>query len=115
MEKLINVLIALFKSEPIAIYHESLTLTGTAQPFPFTTLKAVDVKAIEIRIRKAGTPADSTHLARLSMTTQTPTTSLGMFLGDGDLYTITGNENCRAAQIISADGGSHVCNIIYYG
>jgi len=115
MEKLINTLIALFKSEPVAIYHESLTLSGTAEFFPFTTLKDVDVKSIEIRLRKSGTPTDSTHIARLTMSGQTPTSSLGMYLGDGDLYTITGNENCRSSKIISTDGGSHVCNIIYYG
>lgn len=103
-------------SDLVVLLHEELTLTGTAQSFPFTGLEASDVKAIEIRVRKDGSPTDAGHIARFTMTNgDTPTSSHGMYLGDGDLYTITGNSNCINSKIIRTDSTSPVCNVVYYG
>ena len=105
-------------ADRIVLKQEELTLNNTAggQAASFTGLVTTDVVAIEIRVRKDGAPADSTRIARFTAKSgDVPTATHGMYLGDGDLYTISGNENCTAFKIIAMDALNPVCNIIYYG
>lgn len=95
---------------------ENLTLSAIAQSLAFTGISSSDVKGVAIKVKKAGAPADATHLVRYSqVSTVTPTTSVGMWMGDGDYFEITNKTNVSELKVISADGLFHILTIEYYG
>lgn len=108
--------IAVSTQDKIALKHGELTLSGTAQSPSFTGIVASDVFSIEIRVRATGTPADATQIARITFVNgDTPTATHGMYLGNGDVYTVTNKTNVQNLKIISADGGAHIANFVFYG
>jgi hypothetical protein len=103
-------------SDKVVLKSTELTLSNTAQSVSFSGVNSADVIAIEIRVRKTGVPADATHIARMTTVSgDTPTTSHGMYLGDGDIYTVTGNPNCIALKLIATEALGHIANLVYYG
>lgn len=101
----------------VVLGQNELTLSAAAQaPSMPSGVSISDVYAIEFRVKKTGAPADSTNIARFTMASgDTPTTTHGMYVGDGDYYTVTNKTNTSNFKIISADGLFHVVNLIYYG
>lgn len=100
---------------------KELTLSDTAQSLNFSSLLngsvAADVKSVCIKLKKAGTPTDTTHLVRYTTVNgETPTTSHGMWMGDGDFFEITNNTNIQNLKVISAEVGiASILTIEYYG
>lgn len=119
LEQLINQVnrVADNVSDRVVLKQEELTLSGaSAAALPFTGINSLDVKSVEFRVRKTGVPADSTFLAMFTMASgDTPTASHGMYVGNNDLYTVTGNNNVRNFKIIATEAIAHVMYIIYYG
>lgn len=116
--KMINFLqqVAVNTQDKIALLQNELSLSAIAKTPNFTGIEIDDVYAIEIRVKQDGAPVDGTHIARITFVEgDTPTTSHGMYLGNGDLYTVTGKANIAALKIISADGGAHTANLVFYG
>lgn len=103
-------------NDKVALKQEEITLTQSAQPLPFTGIKPTDVYAVEIRILASGTPTKSSNIANFTMVvSDTPTSTHGMYLGDGDYYEITNQANIQNFKIIATENLAHVCHIIYYG
>lgn len=100
---------------------KELTLSDTAQSLSFASLAngstVADVVSIAIKVKKAGSPTDDTHLVRFTQVDgETPTTSHGMWFGNGDYFEITNNANIRAAKFIAAEAGIFsILTIEYYG
>lgn len=97
---------------------ENLTVSASAQALPFTGINSADVGGVIIKVKKAaaGTPTDSTYLIRYTQATgATPTTSVGMWMGDGDLFEINNNVNVVNFKVISTDATFAVLTIEYYG
>lgn len=111
--------IAVNTQDKISLLQNELVLSGVAQSPSFVGANLAgmaDVFAIEIRIKQTGVPADPTQIARITFTEgDSPTTTHGMYLGNGDLYTVTGKSNVKNFKIISADGGAHIANFVFYG
>jgi len=108
-------------SDLVCLGTKELTLSDTAQVLSFSSLLngsvAGDVKAICIKVKKAGSPTDTTHLLRYTLvSTDTPTTSHGMWMGDGDYLEITNKTNISGLKVISAEVGiASILTIEYYG
>jgi hypothetical protein len=103
-------------ADKVCLKTEEYTLTGTAANLPFTGISSDDVYSVIIKVKKAGSPADESHLVRYTqVSTDTPTTSHGMWMGNGDLFEITNKANIQGMKVISADGGAHILTIEYYG
>lgn len=116
----INITNALLSDKP-CIGVKELTLSDTAQSLSFSGLLngavAADVKSVCIKVKKAGSPTDNTHLVRYTIVNgETPTTSHGMWMGDGDFFEITNNTNIQNLKVISAQTGiASILTIEYYG
>ncbi len=104
-------------SDKICLGVEDLTLTASALPLPFTGItNTADVGSVLIKIKKIGSPADSTYLLRYTQKVgDTPTTSKGMWFGDGDVFEITNNTNVVALKLIATDALFCTITIEYYG
>lgn len=103
-------------SDRVSLAQEELTLSNTAQGFPFTGISKGDVYSAEIRVREVGSPTDSTYIANLTLdAADTPTTTHGQYLGNGDFYEITNQANIFNFKIIATESLAHICHIIYYG
>jgi len=108
-------------ADRICLGTKELTLSDTAQSLSFTGLLngslAADVKSVCIKVKKAGSPTDTSHLLRYTLvSTDTPTTSHGMWMGDGDFFEITNNTNIQNLKVISAEAGiASILTIEYYG
>lgn len=102
-------------SDRICLATKELVLSTTAQSLDFTSLSRLDIGAVAIKLKKAGTPADLSHLVRYTQALgDTPTTSHGIFMGDAAYFEITNNANVSNLKLISADGGFHILSIEYY-
>jgi len=104
-------------ADGICLGTKELTLSDTAQSLSFTSIITADVKSVCIKVKKAGSPTDTTHLLRYTMvSTDTPTTSHGMWMGDGDYFEITNNTNIQALKVIAAEATiASILTIEYYG
>lgn len=107
-------------SDKVCLGTEDLTLTASALPLPFTALPSgttsADVGGVIIKVKKIGAPTDSTYLLRYTQSVgSTPTTSVGMWMGDGDLFEINNNTNVKALKLISTDALFCTITIEYYG
>lgn len=103
-------------SDRVCLATKELVLSATAQSLDFTSLIKADVGAVAIKVKKVGTPTDTTNLVRYTQALlDTPTTSHGMFMGDAAYFEITNKENVGNLKLISADGGFHILSIEYYG
>lgn len=103
-------------SDRICLATKELTLSATAQSLDFTSLAQGDVGAVAIKVRKAGSPVDTSNLVRYTQAAlDTPTTSHGIFMGDAAYFEITNKTNVANLKVISADGGFHILSIEYYG
>lgn len=104
-------------SDKPCLLTENLTVSASAQALPFTGINSGDVGGVIIKVRKgAGTPTDSTYLIRYTQNTLlTPTASVGMWMGDGDLFEINNNANVLAFKVISTDATFAQLTIEYYG
>lgn len=108
--------LSLLLSDKICLATKELTLSAAAQSLNFSGINALDVYSVTIKVKKAGTPTDSTHLVRVTQTAgDTPTTSHGMFFGDADYFEISNSTNVTNLKLISADGLFHILTIEYYG
>jgi hypothetical protein len=103
-------------SDKICLGSEELVLSGTAQALPFTGVNSADVGSVIIKCRKIGTPTDYTYLLRYTQTDGfVPTASLGMWIGDGDMFEINNNANVIALRLIATDALFCTISIEYYG
>lgn len=108
-------------ADRICLGTKELTLSDTAQSLSFASLLsgsvAADVKSVCIKVKKAGVPTDTSHLLRYTLvSTDTPTTSHGMWMGDGDYFEITNNSNIQGLKVIAAEAGVFsILTIEYYG
>lgn len=108
-------------SDRVCVGTKELTLSDAAQSLSFASLldgcKAGDIKSVCIKVKKAGSPTDATHLVRYTLVNgDTPTTSHGMWMGDGDYFEITNNTNIQNLKVISAEAGiASILTIEYYG
>lgn len=107
-------------SDRICLGTKELTLSASAQSLVFTGLVSgsgmADVGAVAIKVKKTGSPADTTHLVRYTQAVgDTPTTTHGMFMGDAAYFEITNKTNVENLKVISADGGFHILTVEYYG
>ena len=104
-------------SDRVCLGTKELTLSNTAQSLSFTSITTADVKSVCIKVKKAGSPTDTTHLLRYTLeSTDTPTTSHGMWMGDGDYFEITNNKNVQGLKVIAAEAGVFsILTIEYYG
>lgn len=95
---------------------EELELSNVAQSLPFTGLNKNDVGGVLIKVQKVGAPTDVTNLVRYTQSdTGVPTTTHGMWMGDGDVFEVNNNFNFKDMKVISSDGGLHILTIEYYG
>lgn len=100
---------------------KELTLSNTAQSLSFASLLngsvAADVQSVCIKVKKAPLATDNTHLVRYTMVSgETPTTTHGMWMGDGDYFEITNNTNIQNLKLIAAEVGIFsILTIEYYG
>ena len=91
-------------SDKVCLLTENLTVSASAQSLPFTGINSADVGGVIIKVRKSGTPTDSTYLIRYTQANgSTPTASVGMWMGDGDLFEINNNSNVVSFKVISTD------------
>ncbi len=104
-------------SDKPCLLTENLTISASAQSLPFTGINSSDVGGVIIKVKKAaGTPTDSTYLLRYTQTSGlTPTVSVGMWMGDGDLFEINNNANVISFKVISTDATFATLTIEYYG
>jgi len=103
-------------SDKVCLGTENLTLTAAAQSLPFTGISSADVGGVIIKVKKTSTPTDATYLLRYTQTAGvTPTTSVGMWMGDGDLFEINNNANVIAFKAIATDATFGTLTIEYYG
>lgn len=103
-------------ADKICLKTEDLTLTGSALALPFTGINSLDVGGVIIKVRKIGAPTDATYLLRYTQESgAVPTTSVGMWMGDGDLFEINNNTNVVALKLISTDALFCTITIEYYG
>ncbi len=103
-------------SDKVCLGCEELTLSAAAQSLPFTGINSADVGSVIIKVRKIGSPTDSTYLLRYTQTENiTPTAILGMWMGDGDLFEISNNTNVVALKLIATDALFCKISIEYYG
>ena len=101
----------------ICLSTKELTLSDAAQSLSFSGLSANDVKSVCIKVKKAGSPTDDTHLVRLTQAlSDTPTTTHGMWFGNGDYFEITNKTNVANLKMIAAEAGIFsILTIEYYG
>lgn len=104
-------------SDKVCLGTEDLVLSATAQVLPFTGITATtDVGGVLIKCKKIGTPTDATYLLRYTQKSgDTPTTSKGMWMGDGDLFEINNNANVLNLKLIATDVTFCTITIEYYG
>lgn len=107
-------------SDRICLGTLELTLSTYAQALSFSGLVSgsvqADVGSVAIKVKKAGSPADTTHLVRYTQAAEdTPTKTHGMFMGDASYFEITNKTNVDNLKVISADDGLHILSIEYYG
>lgn len=106
-------------SDRVCLKVEELTLasTATAVPLPFTGIsKTADVKAVHVKVKKIGTPADVTNLVRYTQALgDSPTTTHGMWMGDGDYFEVTNKENIANLKFVAVDALFAILTIEYYG
>lgn len=108
-------------SDRVCLGTKELTLTDTASAIDFTGLAdgstQNDVKSVCIKVKKAVGSTDTTHLLRYTLvSTDTPTTSHGMWMGDGDYLEISNTTNISGLKVISAEAGvASILTIEYYG
>ena len=91
-----------------ALGEQQLTVDGTAKALP--SIPATATNAVLVLERSASGTAQVN--ARFSLT-DTPTTSVGMPLGQLGRFDVSGKQNLANFRIISADGLSHTLSIIY--
>jgi hypothetical protein len=104
-------------SDKVCLGTEDLTLSAVAQSLPFTGIsKREDVGGVIIKVRKTGSPTDSTYLLRYTQAKgAAPTTILGMWFGDGDVFEVNNNENVINFKVIATDATFGTLTIEYYG
>lgn len=103
-------------SDRVCLATKELTLSATAQSLSFSGLSQIDIGSVAIKVKKTGSPLDSSHLVRYTQANlDTPTTTHGIFMGDASYFEITNNTNVSNLKLISADGGFHTLSIEYYG
>lgn len=103
-------------SDKPCLHTEDLMLSATAQSLPFTGISSGDVGGVLIKCRKIGSPTDSAYLLRYTQTSGlTPTSSIGMWMGDGDVFEINNNANVIALKLIATDALFCKITIEYYG
>lgn len=103
-------------SDRVCLLTENLTLSAAAQALPFTGISSADVGGVIIKVKKIGSPTDATYLLRYTQANgATPTTSVGMWMGDGDLFEINNNSNVVNFKAIATDALFCVLTIEYYG
>jgi len=103
-------------SDKPCLHTEDLTLSAVAQSLPFTGINSQDVGGVLIKCRKIGSPTDSTYLLRYTQTSGlTATTTVGMWMGDGDVFEINNNSNVIALKLIALDALFCKITIEYYG
>lgn len=104
--------------DKVVLLQEEITLSNSAQSPAFTGIAKTDVYAIELRVRKVGSPVDSGYIALFTVApndTPVVASSHGQYLGNGDIYEITGQANVANFKIIATESLAHICHIIYYG
>lgn len=102
-------------SDRVCLATKELTLSAAAQSLSFASLSQDDVGAVAIKVKKTGSPTDTTHLVRYTQAAgDTPTTSHGMFMGDSAYFEVTNKTNVANLKVISADGLFHILSIEYY-
>ena len=104
-------------SDKVCLATKKLTLSNTAQALNFSGIQIGDVGSVIIKVKKAGSPTDSTHLVRYTMVdTDAPTTTHGMWYGDGDVFEVSNNKNVIGLKLIAAELGIFsILSIEYYG
>jgi len=104
-------------SDKVCLGTEDLTLTASALPLPFTGVNSADVGGVIIKVKKIGSPTDSTYLLRYTQNIgETPVAATkGMWMGDGDLFEINNNTNVVALKLIATDALFCTLTIEYYG
>ncbi len=106
-------------SDRVCLKCEELTLSSTAVavPLPFTGIaQSFDVKAVHIKVKKIGSPADSSNLVRYTQAPgDSPTTTHGMWMGDGDYFEVTNKTNISNLKFIAVDALFAILTIEYYG
>ncbi len=102
-------------TDKVCLGVEDLTLTAAALPLPFTGVVQARVGGVIIKVKKIGAPADSTYLLRYTQAVgDTPTTSKGMWFGDGDVFEVSNETNVGALKLISTDALFCTITIEYY-
>lgn len=104
-------------SDKVCLLTEELVLSAAAQSLPFTGIDSTDVGGVIIKVKKIGSPTDSTYLLRYTQTVgDTPVAATkGMWMGDGDLFEINNNTNVLALKLIATDALFCTITIEYYG
>lgn len=104
-------------ADKVCLGTEDLTLTAAALPLPFTSINSADVGGVIIKVKKIGSPTDSTYLLRYTQKVgDTPVAaSKGMWFGDGDVFEINNNTNVLALKLIATDALFCTITIEYYG
>ena len=104
-------------ADKVCLLTEDLVLSATAQSLPFTGINSADVGGVIIKVKKIGSPTDSTYLLRYTQKIgDAPVAaSKGMWMGDGDLFEINNNTNVLALKLIATDALFCTITIEYYG
>lgn len=104
-------------ADKVCLLTEDLVLSAAAQSLPFTGINSADVGGVIIKVKKIGSPTDSTYLLRYTQKVgDTPiAASKGMWMGDGDLFEINNNTNVLALKLIATDALFCTITIEYYG
>ena len=104
-------------ADNVCLLTEDLVLSAAAQSLPFTGINSADVGGVIIKVKKIGSPTDSTYLLRYTQKVgDTPiAASKGMWMGDGDLFEINNNTNVLALKLIATDALFCTITIEYYG
>jgi len=103
-------------ADKICLGTEDFDLTAAAQSLPFTGINSADVGGVIIKVKKIGSPTDSTYLLRYTQTTGvTPVAATkGMWFGDGDVFEVSNNTNVLALKLIATDALFCTLTIEYY-
>lgn len=116
-EKVILDQISVNTSDKRCLLTAEQNITNTASALSFTGIQAKDVGSVIIKFRKqaSSTPADESHIVRMTqISTDTPTASHGMWWGNGDVVEITNNENVQSIKLIATENLTHIATIEYY-
>ncbi len=103
-------------TDKVCLGVEELVLSAAAQSLPFTGIVAARVGGVIIKVRKIGSPTDSTYLLRYTQAVgETPVAATkGMWMGDGDLFEINNPTNVTALKLIATDALFCTLTIEYY-